>query len=77
MNAAKPDDVRPLEIGDRLRDNDPRMPGRILTVVDFVDVSGIRMAACRTGARNVKVSLTRIFLDDKERRTGFSRVNPS
>ncbi|MBS7812308.1 hypothetical protein [Roseococcus pinisoli] len=66
--------VRPISLDDRIKDNDPRSPGRVLTVTGFENVSGIPMVLCKTGARNVKVPLSRIYLDDKERRTGFSRV---
>lgn len=63
-----------IKRGDLLRDNDPRMPNRVLGVIGF-DNKG-RAIACRAdGSGKVCIALRRIYIDEKPRRTGFSRVD--
>lgn len=61
-----------LCVGDRIKDNDPRMPDRVLMVINISVLSGVyaqdRHGRCNWYRRD------RIFTDSKPRRTGFSRV---
>lgn len=57
-----------LKTGDVLRDNDPRCNGRTVTVVTVGDAHAI----CDRGSRRVSIALSRIFHDDKPRRSGFT-----
>jgi hypothetical protein len=65
--------VSELKVGDRIKDNDPRMYRRILTVRDvqevyvYADCAGIP----------VRILRRRIFTDGKPRKTGFSLMEPS
>ena len=65
--------MKELKIGDKLKDNDPRMPNRaLLEIIDLCD--GNRITA-RTGiGAYVKVSVQRIHADGKKRRSGFDLV---
>lgn len=58
-----------IKSGDKLRDNDPRMPNRVLTVIG---VFPKKVAALSPVGREVTISLSRIYTDGKARRTGFS-----
>ena len=64
--------VRPLVVGDLIRDNDPRMAGRDTFQVDAVS-NDYATASNETG-EYLYVSASRIHLDDKCRRSGWSRV---
>ena len=78
-----------IKIGDRIADNDPRMTGRTLEVVE-VKIGGGRtpvggawlygpadiVIAEDTIGRRHKVRINRIFDDGKPRRGGFSLVQP-
>jgi hypothetical protein len=70
-----------LEVGDIIKDNDPRMPGRKLEIVHFGQDDRLRiMALCNTVGSNPRghwIRINRIFTDGKPRRYGFSRLpNP-
>lgn len=66
--------MKPLKVGDRIRDNDPRVTyERVLTVWDFCANETHVLASDRSGAK-FRIQIKRIFLDGKPRRTGFSRV---
>lgn len=66
-----------IKIGDKLRDNDPRMRGRVLEVVGF-DGKGKAILAHSLVNRKMfetRIALRRIFTDSKQRRSGWSLVN--
>jgi hypothetical protein len=61
-----------LKVGDRIKDNDPRQEGRVLTITE---VSPTRVRATREGPfPKVSILKERIHTDGKPRRTGFSLV---
>jgi hypothetical protein len=60
-----------LKAGDVIKDNDPRMKDRKLTVIAVGDDHAICDAPLKA---RVSISLKRIFDDGKTRRTGFSVV---
>lgn len=68
-----------IRIGDMIRDNDPRTevtPGKPRKL-RVTDISLDHAWACAAGsARKIRVSLRRIHLDSKPRRTGFTRIRP-
>ena len=77
--------VRPLAMGDMIRDNDPRMTARpVLVVTGFFWTKSTRRAyACKPdGERrsyrderlSYRIAVSRIHLDGKPRRSGWSRV---
>ncbi len=61
-----------LKIGDRIKDNDPRMCGRELRVFDIL---GDMVRAEGFGGRVAVLSRSRIFTDGKPRKSGFSLVD--
>lgn len=60
-----------LTAGCRIKDNDPRMPNRVLTVVEVLKVN---VLAENGMGRVYTINRKRIFTDGKPRRTGFSLV---
>ena len=66
-----------MKIGDKLKDNDPRMANRVLTItaIGVVNTSGAESvrAKGRCGPE-VRISTKRIFTDGKRRRYGFDLV---
>lgn len=75
--------TRPIEIDDRLSDNDPRMPGRVLRVIGFYkavhpetgeDVITDVICTASPSSRQFLISPKRIHLDAKVRRSGFTRL---
>lgn len=64
-----------IEIGDVLKDNDPRSKGRLL-YVRKVHAGHVHAATTPMGVRLTRVRLSRCFDDDKPRRTGYSRLKP-
>ncbi len=69
-------DMVELKIGDVLVDNDPRVAGRTVKVISVDNAQAVcEPLTQHSGARNsrkVLVSRTRIFDDDKPRRSGFT-----
>lgn len=65
--------TEPLKIGDVLKDNDVRSFRSRLTVINMDSDS---VWAKDTADRHVKISLRRIFLDGRVRRSGFTRISP-
>ena len=65
-----------LKVGDRIKDNDPRMPNRVMTVTAIKTGEGKAVVSERPGDRTheTRISLARIHLDGKPRRTGWSVV---
>ncbi len=66
-----------LIVGDRIKDNDPRMTNRVLEITGFEQrhldfVSAI--CRCPHLNREYRVSVRRIFTDGKARKSGFSRL---
>lgn len=61
-----------LKVGDKIKDNDPRMDLRVLRVEE------IRQPHCIArnvhGGPSVKILLKRIYIDRKQRRSGFSLI---
>lgn len=64
--------TRELQVGDRIKDNDPRMAGRAPLIVRKVDGQYAYAESWR--GREFRLLLNRIYTDDKARRTGFSLV---
>jgi hypothetical protein len=63
--------VTDIKIGDRLKDNDPRMTGRVLTVLLLLHD---RVYAHDSRGRYNWYQRKRIYTDAKPRRSGFSRI---
>lgn len=68
-----------LQVGNRIRDNDPRMGNRVLRVERITEAGpfgGHRWAVCRrtvgNDAREHRIRLDRIKSDGKPRRGGFT-----
>lgn len=62
--------------GDKLRDNDPRMPGRVLTIVGIGvkgSPSGCSTSVCTEDqmGRRFSINGKRIHSDGKPRKSGF------
>ena len=65
-----PTDLKP---GDKIKDNDPRMTGRILRIEE---VSRTHCLARNVhGGALVKIRMNRVYLDEKPRRSGFSIIH--
>ena len=62
-----------LKIGDKLKDNDPRMGNRILTVVELDECTG-RVVVQNAVGMKYRHWRHRIFTDGKERKSGLSLV---
>jgi hypothetical protein len=64
-----------IEVGDRLQDNDPRMAGRVLTVVGFKHTGDVvaedRMGRRRTYARH------RIVIPGHHYKSGLTLIRKS
>ena len=68
----------PLEVGDTIRDNDCRMAGRTLRVTDVDEEYCFALHPRAFGRRKpYRIKLKYVHLDDKARKSGFSRVDPS
>lgn len=59
-----------LQIGDRIKDNDPRASHRVLTITEILP-NGVRAVFA---AREVFILRRRIYTDGKPRRSGFALV---
>lgn len=59
-----------VQPGMKLRDNDPRFKGRVVTVKSVLG----DYAQYQAGKRTAKIRLDRIYDDGKERKSGFSVV---
>lgn len=72
-----------LKPGDRIKDNDPRMGHRVLTVRRITPAGpfgGHQWAVCAHPLfrdREIRIRLDRIHADGKPRRTGFTLLEPS
>ena len=67
-----------LKVGDKLKDNDSRMVGRVLTIT-AIGVSGVYgvesvRAKSHANGQEVSISTRRIHTDGKPRRSGFDLV---
>ncbi|MGA0608879.1 hypothetical protein [Caldimonas sp. KR1-144] len=60
-----------LKPGDRIKDNDPRMPGRVLTITDILP-NGVVARDAR--GREFGYLRRRIHTDGKPRKSGFSLI---
>lgn len=73
-----------VNIGDKLRDNDKRQKGRIVTITDIwtfgADATDPNVctdffiARYHTGKREAGIRFDRIFTDGKKRQRGFNLV---
>ena len=66
-----------IKAGDRIKDNDPRMPNRVLVVKCISSNALWVVRAEEVGnpkAREIRIARHRIYTDDKPRRSGFSVV---
>jgi len=67
-----------LKVGDKLKDNDPRMAGRFLTItaIGVVGIYGAESVRAKSHAsgQEVSISTRRIHTDGKPRRSGFDLV---
>lgn len=63
---------RELKPGDRIKDNDPRMTNRVLVV----GTVGTHSCTAKNihGGKQTTISLDRIHMDEKPRRSGFSLI---
>lgn len=59
-----------LKVGDRIRDNDPRMGNRILTITDILDTK----VRAEFRGRSVLILKRRIKADGNYRRSGFNLI---
>jgi len=76
MGADVSDDLR---VGDKIKDNDPRMGERVLIVVSVpTGLPGDNdkvIVVRRSSTRRLSISRERIFTDGKPRRYGFNKVS--
>ena len=63
---------REIRVGDRIRDNDPRMGDRVLEVWSILGDTHV-LARDRIGAR-YRILRRRIYTDGRPRKSGFSLV---
>jgi hypothetical protein len=63
---------REIRVGDRIRDNDPRMGDRVLEVWSLVGDDRV-LARDRIGSR-YRILRRRIYTDGRPRKSGFSLV---
>ena len=70
--------MKGLIVGDHIKDNDVRMPGRVLVITGFCgqqcgDVFAV--ASVRgNGTGETEINVKRIHTDDKPRKSGWSLV---
>lgn len=65
----------PVRIGDRIKDNDPRVGERVLVIQALLPNEAAPtkvLAGSPFGGRPVSILLARVHTDGKPRRTGFS-----
>lgn len=65
-----------MKIGDKIKDNDPRVGDRILEITGFEDgkFGEKRVLAKTPFGATVKIMMRRIHTDGKPRRSGFDLV---
>lgn len=65
-----------IQVGQRYKDNDPRMDGRILTVIGFDNQPRppyrTRAICTDSAGRTVRIDTQRMHISEKSRRSGFS-----
>lgn len=59
-------------VGDRIKDNDPRIGDRVLTVARIG--GGFLWAYRAKGHREYRIKINRVYTDGKPRRSGFSKL---
>lgn len=64
-----------IKIGDKLRNNDPRKNGEIVTVTGVVRGSN-EYVTYRAWTRKAKIACDRIFTDGKDRHQGYNLLVP-
>jgi hypothetical protein len=65
-----------VQVGDTIKDNDPRGPNRMLVIVAFDSPGYVRAARHPAAKRQSRIALKRIFDDGKTRRHGWNVVKP-
>jgi hypothetical protein len=66
--------VSDIQIGTRIRDNDPRRTAdRVLTIIEIADDR--QRVVAQKGRRTTSISMDSIYTDGKPRRTGFSVIH--
>lgn len=67
-----------VRVGDKLRDNDKRQKGRIVTITHIFTYGEVDenrfVARYHTGKRDAGIRFDRIFTDGKKRQRGFNLV---
>jgi len=63
---------RPLKVGDKVKDNDPRMTANRVLTVESID--GDKEVARDSMGSRFRYKRTRIFTDGKPRKSGLSLV---
>ena len=61
-----------MKIGQKIKDNDPRVGNRILKIIDF---DGDYVIAKQGGLHSVRIRNDRIYTDGKPRRNGFTLID--
>ena len=73
---AKPND---LAVGQRYRDNDPRMKDRVLTITGFCGdrqrLGRVKAICVDVTGKEGPIDISRFHVDGKSRRSGFSLVS--
>jgi hypothetical protein len=71
VKTRKEEGMTELQVGQRIKDNDPRVAGRTLIIASmdngYVTATNVR-------GQPVRILRNRIYTDDKQRRTGFSVI---
>ena len=70
LTRTKPE-VTEMKIGQKIKDNDPRVGNRVLKIID---VDGDYVIAQQGGLHSVRIRRDRIYTDGKPRRSGFTII---
>ena len=62
---------REMKIGEKIKDNDPRVGKRILKIIDF---DGDYVIAKQGDLHSVRIRKDRIYSDGKARKNGFTLI---
>ena len=58
-----------MNVGQKIKDNDPRVGNRVLKIIDF---DGDYVIAKQGNLHSVRIRADRIYSDGKPRRSGFA-----
>lgn len=64
-----------MKVGDRIRDNDPRTGGRVVTLTGVGSVNGVDYVTYKAGTRKARIRLDRVYPFGSKRKTGWSRAD--